>query len=78
MKRFITKPNAELTGPPPPTLHQERSRFPAGPVERGVRALTSEVRIGPVALVSQCGNPILAEAHRILRQSQGPRLTPAL
>jgi hypothetical protein len=22
-----------LTGPPPPMLHRERSRFPAGPVE---------------------------------------------
>src|SRR5688572_32080910 len=26
-----------LTGPPPPTPYRERSRFPAGPVERAVR-----------------------------------------
>jgi len=26
-----------LTDPPPPTLHEERNRFPAGPVERGGR-----------------------------------------
>src|SRR5688500_15545816 len=29
-----------LTGPPPPTLHLERSRFPAGPVERRVSDVT--------------------------------------
>ena len=71
-------PNAlALTGPPPPMLHRERSRFPAGPVERRVRPRHSAQRRQSAADRSQMlphsADAALRSISQAFQRSRPPR-----